>query len=408
MPIDPSIPLQVQPIKIESPGNQLAMMGEAMKLGEMQRGVETQNKLRELYSQGVDVSTPEGFKQLASIDPVTAMKLRTQGLETRKLEGEIKKTGFDLTEKGMNIMRERSKDLLQNPSNENYIAHMQEGVRDGLVSPEQAQRSVQTFTAIPPNQRVGYITQGLAKAEKVYETNVISAAQQQTNATTLRGQNLTDARAREMLNKLQYMQTDAGLVALPNVLKPGQAPVVTMVTGPNGENLGRPLKEIPATVNKAITENEIALNKVKRAIDLNAGKEITLPSGDKIQGDADATGFFKGMLPQVILNSWDPKGVSTRAFIADIGSLKVHDRSGAAVTASETPRLKPFIPSILDSAEVAATKLANFKAEYEDIQNSFAETYSREQGYRPNPTISGGAKSGGNKPSLNDIFNPKQ
>jgi hypothetical protein len=196
MPIDPSIPLQVKNIKLESPMNQLAMMGEAVKLGEMQRGVDTQNKLRELYSQGIDVSTPEGFKQVASLDPATALKLRADALQGQKLQGEIKKTGFELTEKGMGIMRERSKDLLQNPSNENYIAHIQEGLRDGLISPEQAKRSVQIYTAIPANERVAYITQGLAKAEKLYETKTISAAQQQADLTTRRGQDIMDARAR--------------------------------------------------------------------------------------------------------------------------------------------------------------------------------------------------------------------
>jgi hypothetical protein len=174
-----------------------------MKIGEMQRGVHTQNKLRELYSQGVDVSTPEGFKSLAAVDPAAAMKLRTQAFEGRKLEGDVKKLGLELTERSMGIMRERTKDLLGNPSNENYIAHIQEGLRDGLITPEQAQRSVQTFTAVPANQRVGYLTQSLAKAEKVYEMNTVSAAQQQSNATTIRGQNLTDARTREG-QALQY------------------------------------------------------------------------------------------------------------------------------------------------------------------------------------------------------------
>jgi hypothetical protein len=203
MPIDPSIPLQVKNVKLESPMNQLAMMGEAVKLGEMQRGVDTQNKLRELYSQGIDVGTPEGFKQVAALDPATALKLRADALQGQKLQGEIKKTGFELTEKGMGIMRERSKDLLQNPSNENYIAHIQEGLRDGLISPEQAKRSVQIYTAIPANERVAYITQGLAKAEKIFETKTISAAQQQADLTTRRGQDLTDTRAREG-QKLQY------------------------------------------------------------------------------------------------------------------------------------------------------------------------------------------------------------
>jgi hypothetical protein len=144
-------------------------MGEAMKLGEMQRGVETQNQLRQLYSQGIDVSTPEGFKQVAALDPATALKLRADALQGQKLQGDIKKTGFELTEKSMNIMRERTKDVIQNPSNENYIAHIQEGLRDGLITPEQAKRSVQTFTAVPPDQRVAFLTQTLAKAEDLFK-----------------------------------------------------------------------------------------------------------------------------------------------------------------------------------------------------------------------------------------------
>jgi len=321
--------------------------------------------------------------------------------EVDKTRAETGRIGAELTEKNMNIMRERTKDILQNPSNENYIAHMQEGVRDGLVTPEQARRAVQIYTAIPPNQRVAYLQQGLAKQEDIYKNNTISKTDQAR----------LDQAARfhaDTQNRPQYMQTDAGLVALPNVLAKGQAPSGVLVTGPNGENLGRPLKDIPAVASRAIIENESALNKVKRAIDLNEGKEITLPSGDKIQGSETATGFFKGLTPQVILNDWDPKGVDTRAFIADIGSLKIHDRSGAAVTASETPRLKPFIPSISDSKETAAKKLIQFKAEYEDMQNSFAEMYSREQGYRPNPLLTGGGNKGGAKPSLDSIFNPKQ
>lgn len=197
MPIDPNIPLQVQPLKIESPVNQLAAVGEAMKIGEMTRGIQTQNKLRELYSQGVDVSTPEGFKQLATLDPATALKLRADVLQGRKLEGEINKTGLEITDKKMGIIRERSKDLLQNLSPENFIAHTQENVRDGLVTLEQGQRAIQNYIATPPDKRAALINQNLVRSEKIYEMNNISAAQQQSNLTTRRGQDLTNERALE-------------------------------------------------------------------------------------------------------------------------------------------------------------------------------------------------------------------
>jgi hypothetical protein len=57
----------------------------------------------------------------------------------------------------------------------------------------------------------------------------------------------------------------------------------------------------------------------------------------------------------------DPKGVGPRAEVANIGSQKLHDRSGAAVPAAEFPRLKPFIPGTDDRAEAIITKLEKMK-----------------------------------------------
>lgn len=191
MPIDPNIPLQVQNIKLESPMNQLAMMGEAVKLGEMQRSVDTQNKLRQLYSQGIDVSTPEGFKQVAALDPGTAIKLRADVLQGRKLEGDIKKTGIEVNQKTYDFAKQKMADLSFNPSDNNIKAHLEDGVLKGEVTPAQAKATWQQVSALNPEQRKAYFTELGVKVEKRYEMSNISAAQQQTNATVIRGQNLT-------------------------------------------------------------------------------------------------------------------------------------------------------------------------------------------------------------------------
>ena len=191
MPIDPNIPLQVQNIKLESPMNQLAMMGEAVKLGEMQRSVDTQNKLRQLYSQGIDVSTPEGFKQVAALDPGTAIKLRADVLQGRKLEGDIKKTGIEVNQKTYDFAKQKMADLSFNPSDNNIKAHLEDGVLKGEVTPDQAKATWQQVSALSPEQRKAYFTELGVKVEKRYEMSNISAAQQQTNATAIRGQNLT-------------------------------------------------------------------------------------------------------------------------------------------------------------------------------------------------------------------------
>jgi hypothetical protein len=159
MPIDPSIPLQAKGVQLESPMNQLGMMNEALKYNEMNRSLDTQNKLRELYSQGIDVGTPEGFKQVAAIDPATALKLRTDALQGQKLQGDIKKTNIEVDQKTLDLAKQRTADLAFNPSNENIIAHLQDGVKRGEVTPEQAKMQWQTVSAMPAPKRAEYFTQ---------------------------------------------------------------------------------------------------------------------------------------------------------------------------------------------------------------------------------------------------------
>jgi hypothetical protein len=211
------------------------------------------------------------------------------------------------------------------------------------------------------------------------------------NATAIRGQNMTDARAREVnavaQNTPQYMQTDEGLVMVPKKLGPGEAPTATPVLGPNGQQLSKPLKDIPASVNTAIITNSQNLSKAKQALALLQGKKV-----GEMTGDSNATGV-KGVLPGAILNRWDPSGVDTRAAIADLGSMVLHDRSGAAVTASEYPRLQPFIPSATDDQDTAAKKLKRFIQVFEQENQAMGDTYSKQQGYRPSPLTGGGANA---------------
>jgi hypothetical protein len=171
----------------------------------------------------------------------------------------------------------------------------------------------------------------------------------------------------------------------PVFLQPGRtgnAPSVIQGFTPPVEKL----RPIPATVNTAILGNEKANNQLDRAIALLSGKD--LPG---MTGDASATGF-KGVLPNAILNRVDPQGVAARAEIADIGSLILHDRSGAAVTASESPRLMPFIPTTTDDNDTVLKKLGRLKLELANETAAMKDIYSKEQGYKESPVL--------NKPSV--------
>jgi hypothetical protein len=190
MPIDPNIPLQVKPFNIQLPVNQLAAVSEAMKIGEMNRGIETQNKLRGLYSQGVDVSTPEGFKQVASIDPATALKLRSDALQGRKLEGDIKKTSVETNLKQLEVQREQFGNLVFNPSNANVTAHIEDSVLKGNIPPAQAQALLAQVMPMNVDQRKQFFTEMGLKAETRFQGEITKRGQNIQAATTRRGQDM--------------------------------------------------------------------------------------------------------------------------------------------------------------------------------------------------------------------------
>jgi len=130
-------------------------------------------------------------------------------------------------------------------------------------------------------------------------------------------------------------------------------------------------KPIPDNINLAILKNDQNIKGLQNTINLLAKYP-------------DAVGA-KGYLPQDVLNRTDPKGIDARAGIADIGSLVLHDRSGAAVTASESPRLMPFIPLITDDIKTATKKLKRMLEIAKDDQLGLTQTYSKEQGFAVNP-----------------------
>jgi len=121
------------------------------------------------------------------------------------------------------------------------------------------------------------------------------------------------------------------------------------------------------------------------------------PQVQKILQDAflskDPTAFGKKTILNKIpggdlfLQFADKKGSALRAIGANIGSLKILERSGAAVTAAEFPRLKPFIPKDGDSNATVLMKLIGFSREYHAILKENGVTFSKRGGFIPNPAL---------------------
>jgi hypothetical protein len=129
-----------------------------------------------------------------------------------------------------------------------------------------------------------------------------------------------------------------------------------------GQTLGKYVtpKAPSAAAQKAQIEANIGIANIDRAIELIDERPGSLGTRHKIPGMETISQFT------------DPEGVPARAAVSNVGSLKLHDRSGAAVTISEFPRLAPFIPSPGDKPEVAKSKLSGLKREYETIRDEWA------------------------------------
>ena len=174
----------------------------------------------------------------------------------------------------------------------------------------------------------------------------------------------------------QVVQTDQG-----TLLVDPRTGTSRPVMGADNQPVQKPGKEIPASVNKSIIENQQNIGKIDAAIGAIRKAPDALGTINMIPG-AETVRQYTG----------SPEDIEARAGVADVGSLILHDRSGAAVTASEMPRLKPFIPTASDRPDVAIKKLERFKELYQQEADLLAQTYSKEQGYKPSPVLDKGTK----------------
>jgi len=121
---------------------------------------------------------------------------------------------------------------------------------------------------------------------------------------------------------------------------------------------------------------------MQRYIDLGQSAKKLNDALVAVRGYPQGLGFVIGRLDPDIQQRVDQGGVDVRAAIGDIGSLIIRERSGAAVTISESPRFRPFVPLITDTPETAEKKLIRLLGMIADEQAAMESEYSQDQGYR--------------------------
>jgi hypothetical protein len=438
MPIDPSIALGVKPIQIDSPVNQLANVLQiqgaqqanqlnTLKLQSAQRDQDQQNKLMQaMGTLGADATDEQRSAVLKGLGRYDLSDNLDKSINERaKTKSEAQWKGTESTQKVIGLYRDNVGSLTDPAQAAQFVQamHSDPALKDSPINrvpldaaiaqipqdPEGFARWKQTFALgatkfmelNKPTQTVlnnggtnqVIQTPGLGGAPQTVGNYSIteSANNAANNATTRRGQNMVDARSRESNSAALSKPFEVtGADGQPMLVQQDRQGRITPVDGYAPKQA--PLKQIPAMANTAIITNNQSMQRIDDALRLLGGQNIGNPAEGQLKGDTAATGW-KGYLPNGVLNRVDPQGVDTRAIISDIGSLKLHDRSGAAVTASESPRLMPFIPLSTDDHETVVKKLNGLRTALVTEQQALNDTYSKDQGYRPSgvkPRASGG------------------
>lgn len=100
-----------------------------------------------------------------------------------------------------------------------------------------------------------------------------------------------------------------------------------------------------------------------------------------LQEYPNAVGLERGLslipgmerIGDVVNQRRDPEGTRARQLLANLASMEIKDRSGAAVTVSEFPRLAPFIPNAYDTPEKVFENLDGLERELRVTLDALAQ-----------------------------------
>ena len=427
MPIDPNIALSVKPVQIANPLEQYMQVQQIeqaqnqsrladLMYGEKQREVDQTARLNDLYkgavgadgnldrtklyggvaSAGLGSRLPALQKSFADADKVQA--------DVSKTKADTNKVDHDTAAHQFEIAGQLASAWAQNPN------VTQQQIRNGLaaaahskiISPEIYQAKLAELDSVPADSKslnqwaLGTLQQVMkAKDSMSYiapDANTVAnnetsrANNAATNATTRRGQDMSDARARE-LNANSRGQYDAAR----GVLVDTRTGTATAVTGPDGK---------PLTRDKAMTEFQgKSAGFADRAQEADAiltqlhakgPTGLGLVASDRpgtIKGIAESVPFIGeslgGLVNTLPSALGGPNANQQRAEQAQRNFVNaiLRQESGAAIGASEFENArKQYFPQPGDTPEVIAQKAANRRTAIAGLARSAGGNYTPPSG----------------------------
>lgn len=418
MPIDANIPLQAKQYQLQDPTE---VMGRVMNLRNLagqqqlqqlsidqaQRNQSQEQTLADLYQgninpdgtvnrqavlsgaaqRGLGARIPGMQKQFAEADKATA-DVGHVGAQTDKLKWETAKSKIDVSGAALSS-------LLSNPSttHDDVIRTMVSLVQQGIVSPDQGQQAIRELPGDPVRLRQYLVQKGMevmdaskrmemaapkfdkinnGKTTSFVDTNpytnptgpapiqmTTTPGEDQSAATTRRGQNMTDSRAREG-NDIARQAARTQLVETPD----GYA-LVDKATG-----LARPA----ATLNGAqVQGKDSGLNDTQAKALLFGSR---MQAAEQVLGKLDAQGVNRGSVVKSVAESTPLVGGALGALAnstiaspqqqqveqaqRDFVNAVLRRESGAVISPSEFDSAKKqYFPQVGDSQAVIQQKAQN-------------------------------------------------
>lgn len=393
MPLDTAIPLQVRPPAMRNP---LEMAGQAYQIRDMalrsdaaQRAQAREQTIADLYRTNLN---PDGTVNAAGITQGLARSgygdaipgFTEQQAKAGKASTDQSAANLALHQQKLGIINTTLGALAVDPdlTHDKVIAALSDLVQQGVATPEEGEAAVRALPG-PKGLRAHIIAQAAKSLNAQQQLELLRPKYDEQDRGGTINQGTVDPMTGARTPGAEIVKTPT-----PDALAKNDKPLPTRAppgyrfnaqgnlefipggpADPAVASSNRNLRPIPASAATGIIANRTSLSQLDRAI-------------KAVQDNPGAFGLSNYM-GDAIKQRTDPGGVDPRAKVADIGSLKIHDRSGAAVTASETPRLKPFIPTATDQADVIVTKLQNLRANLESQIEETESFYSPESGYRP-------------------------
>jgi len=173
--IDPNIAMGYKPVQLENPLNQLAAMTQiqagqqgqqlnALKMQEAQQDIENRNALR-----GLDPNDPDYINKISRIDPALGFQFAQKQAEAKKAGLQATKLQNEITAQDLEHSREAFKNLVFNPSDNNVLAHLEDSVKKGKITPDEAKQQWQSVASMNEAQRKDHFTMLGTKTDEFFK-----------------------------------------------------------------------------------------------------------------------------------------------------------------------------------------------------------------------------------------------